>query len=396
MPDPGGGADVLVAGKFQVDAQVGSEASAGIHAVAIEEGSGEQVAGEQSGYLYSGDGGISLSTTVINGVRVSDGFPTSQLRVSVIEEEDYGDVMEKEQADAYGIKEVASGSEYRLSWVWTDGWRSRLRKAGDVVEKARWEFRVEDATRLRPKLQSHLGRVGMIGARAKLVHGSSTHVHAAQAVKKGRWDLPTTHKPPPSKPPAATSISKWKAPAMASATGTNSRVSGPPSQEPQLLHPKPELDKPLPPLPPPEYDPTAYMSSSTERHRRSPFTQASPTPILSLFPPLSAARSRDRSISFNAPQPLSSRAEFRDLPSLKPRAASSPNPRTNFSRPLQPVAGASSFHLRSILKPPREPTVSTASSFMRTVWPGSSSSQRRKKGRKSVTFGDVSVVEWDR
>lgn len=35
-------------------------------------------------------------------------------------------------------------SEFRLAWLWVEGWRAKLRKGGDVVEKARWEWRVED------------------------------------------------------------------------------------------------------------------------------------------------------------------------------------------------------------------------------------------------------------
>ncbi len=40
-----------------------------------------------------------------------------------------------------GYKEAAGDA--RLAWRWVEGWRARLRKGGDVVEKARWEWRVE-------------------------------------------------------------------------------------------------------------------------------------------------------------------------------------------------------------------------------------------------------------
>ncbi|KAK3290536.1 uncharacterized protein B0H64DRAFT_452680 [Chaetomium fimeti] len=33
--------------------------------------------------------------------------------------------------------------EARLAWMWVEGWRARLRKGGDVVEKARWEWRLD-------------------------------------------------------------------------------------------------------------------------------------------------------------------------------------------------------------------------------------------------------------
>ncbi|KAL1849418.1 hypothetical protein VTK73DRAFT_9878 [Phialemonium thermophilum] len=41
--------------------------------------------------------------------------------------------------------------EYRLAWLWIEGWRERLRKSGDIVEKARWEWRVDDLVRRRPQ-----------------------------------------------------------------------------------------------------------------------------------------------------------------------------------------------------------------------------------------------------
>lgn len=40
--------------------------------------------------------------------------------------------------------EVQAGSALRLPWLWAEGWRARLRKAGDQVEKARWEWRMDD------------------------------------------------------------------------------------------------------------------------------------------------------------------------------------------------------------------------------------------------------------
>lgn len=34
--------------------------------------------------------------------------------------------------------------DFRLAWLWAEGWRARLRKSGDIVEKARWEWRMDD------------------------------------------------------------------------------------------------------------------------------------------------------------------------------------------------------------------------------------------------------------
>lgn len=46
----------------------------------------------------------------------------------------------------------ASGpdGDFRLAWIWVQGWRERLRKSGDMVEKARWEWRLDDAVMRRP------------------------------------------------------------------------------------------------------------------------------------------------------------------------------------------------------------------------------------------------------
>lgn len=40
--------------------------------------------------------------------------------------------------------EVDPASEFRLAWLRVEGWRAQLRKGGDLVEKARWEWKVED------------------------------------------------------------------------------------------------------------------------------------------------------------------------------------------------------------------------------------------------------------
>lgn len=31
----------------------------------------------------------------------------------------------------------------RLAWQWVEGWRARLRRGGDLVEQARWEWRLD-------------------------------------------------------------------------------------------------------------------------------------------------------------------------------------------------------------------------------------------------------------
>lgn len=38
---------------------------------------------------------------------------------------------------------IEAVGDARLAWRWVEGWRARLRKGGDVVEKARWEWRLD-------------------------------------------------------------------------------------------------------------------------------------------------------------------------------------------------------------------------------------------------------------
>jgi len=37
-----------------------------------------------------------------------------------------------------------AAGDFRLAWLWAEGWRARLRMSGDIVEKARWEWRMDD------------------------------------------------------------------------------------------------------------------------------------------------------------------------------------------------------------------------------------------------------------
>jgi hypothetical protein len=50
----------------------------------------------------------------------------------VIETVDYADVKE----GGCGERRQAN-DDFRLAWIWVEGWRGRLRVAGDVVEKER-------------------------------------------------------------------------------------------------------------------------------------------------------------------------------------------------------------------------------------------------------------------
>lgn len=51
------------------------------------------------------------------------------------------------QMDSDGLPGPERGSEFRLAWLWVEGWRARLRKSGDVVEQNRWEWRLDHTMR---------------------------------------------------------------------------------------------------------------------------------------------------------------------------------------------------------------------------------------------------------
>lgn len=54
-------------------------------------------------------------------------------------------VAEGRVSSAYTINpQVESDSEFRLAWLWVEGWRAQLRKGGDTVERARWDWKVDE------------------------------------------------------------------------------------------------------------------------------------------------------------------------------------------------------------------------------------------------------------
>lgn len=73
--------------------------------------------------------------------------------------------------------------EFRLAWLWAEGWRARLRKSGDVVEKCRWEWRWDDLLRQPNAVPSIVARVpgvsAMKGAEVKRDIGGRKSVHWA-------------------------------------------------------------------------------------------------------------------------------------------------------------------------------------------------------------------------
>ena len=38
--------------------------------------------------------------------------------------------------------------EFRLAWLWVEGWRAQLRKSGDIIEQSRWEWRLDEVGKL--------------------------------------------------------------------------------------------------------------------------------------------------------------------------------------------------------------------------------------------------------
>lgn len=70
--------------------------------------------------------------------------------------------MRKYRKDASGLRapvvwteirepeEPFGESVFRLAWLFVEGWRHELRKAGDMIEKARWEWEIDGTTTTRP------------------------------------------------------------------------------------------------------------------------------------------------------------------------------------------------------------------------------------------------------
>jgi hypothetical protein len=74
--------------------------------------------------------------------------------------------------------EPPADHDYRLAWLWVVGWRARLTKAGDAVERCRWEWRLDDMASLR-NLRS-------TGSTVMLLKDARTRVVAVDAKAKTR------------------------------------------------------------------------------------------------------------------------------------------------------------------------------------------------------------------
>ncbi|KZL82788.1 hypothetical protein CI238_10743 [Colletotrichum incanum] len=57
----------------------------------------------------------------------------SGLRVPVVQD----------QTEISGPEEPSGESVFRLAWLFIEGWRHKLRKAGDMIERSRWEWELD-------------------------------------------------------------------------------------------------------------------------------------------------------------------------------------------------------------------------------------------------------------
>lgn len=106
-------------------------------------------------HLYPDENSISISSIAVNGVRVADGTPVYETNSNA--------------GRGNAGNEVHIGSELRLAWIWTEGWKARLKRTREIVEKSRCKFQVEDATISQPMpcstIQSPRGRVANVRVR---------------------------------------------------------------------------------------------------------------------------------------------------------------------------------------------------------------------------------------
>jgi hypothetical protein len=49
--------------------------------------------------------------------------------------ESMGGVEENEKT-----RDVHAQKEFKMAWLWVEGWRARLRAGGDLVEKCKYDF----------------------------------------------------------------------------------------------------------------------------------------------------------------------------------------------------------------------------------------------------------------
>lgn len=73
----------------------------------------------------------------------------SGFSVAMIENRDMEEQMEEDMEEG---KSREAQNEFRLAWMFVEGWRARLRKGGDIIEKER---HVWDVVKTRPVYHKH-------------------------------------------------------------------------------------------------------------------------------------------------------------------------------------------------------------------------------------------------
>jgi hypothetical protein len=104
------------------EVKVGNVRRNGIRLSAIEEGEGDDLAFPAANSQSGRDDGVRVS----NVIRDGSGFESLEVILG----------FSNQWQDSEGG--VERGKDERLAWMWVQGWRARLRGAGDLVEKCRY------------------------------------------------------------------------------------------------------------------------------------------------------------------------------------------------------------------------------------------------------------------
>ncbi|KAK1714455.1 hypothetical protein BDP67DRAFT_401528, partial [Colletotrichum lupini] len=74
-----------------------------------------------------------------------------------------------EEKERGGVPVEPSGeSVFRLAWLFVEGWRQKLQKAGDMVEKTRWEWELDGTATVCTHSRASSLTFGMVIADARL------------------------------------------------------------------------------------------------------------------------------------------------------------------------------------------------------------------------------------
>jgi hypothetical protein len=104
------------------EVKVGNVRRNGIRLSVIEEGEGDELTPPEANSQPGRGDGVKVSNVVRNG----SGFESLEVVIGL-----------ENQGDGNGGR-VEKDKDERLAWMWAQGWRARLRGAGDLVEKCRY------------------------------------------------------------------------------------------------------------------------------------------------------------------------------------------------------------------------------------------------------------------